>query len=379
MIPCTKILTGKATVHSNSDIGPLFVWNITEKCNLRCAHCYRESDEFSHSPATLSDEKCFRLIDEIKQLNPPIVLLSGGEPLLRKNIFDIIQRCIDAGLRVGLSTNGTLISPEIARKIKEARVSYVGISIDGMEEGHDSFRGTLGAFSSSWKAIGFLNDVGVKTGVRFTLTNSNSGDLLKVLEKTIESGVKRFCLYHLVYSGRGTQVEDLSVDKKREIMEEFFKKVESITEKHKEVEVLTTDNHSDGIYLALHHRQNPESVACISAHGGCSAGSKVVYLDSTGIVYPCQFLRDEPMGDVRKDSLLDIWKNDPSAMTLKFRNKKDFLTGKCGQCAHKDICGGCRARAKAISGSLWSEDSACYLTAEETAKSLVDQCLEDKT
>lgn len=365
MIPVTKILKGVKTVHTRGDIGPLFVWNITEKCNLSCAHCYRESS-LDDSKDFLSDDKCLSLVDEIAKMDPPILLLTGGEPLLRKNVFDIIDKCKSSGVRVGLSTNGTLIDKGMAQKIKKHDVNYVGISIDGKEALHDSFRGKQGAYQQSWNAINDLLKCGVKTGVRFTLMQENKNDLLPILEKAFESGVKRFCLYHLVYSGRGKDVKDLPTDEKREIMSKFFKRVKDISGLDDEFEVLTTDNHADGIYLYEMFRSDDAVLNCINAHGGCSAGKKVVYLDSTGIVYPCQFLLDEPLGDVKERPLLDIWDDTEHELKNKFRNMAKYVYGKCGECLHKQICGGCRARAKSIAGSLWDEDPGCYLTDDET-------------
>lgn len=369
MIPCTKIFRGLRTIHNQRKRGPVFIWNITEKCNLKCGHCYRDSgamDPFdSGQGAVLSDEKCIQLIDEIKRLDPPIVLLSGGEPLLKKNVFDIVQGCKEAGLRVGLSTNGTIIDENMARKIRRSGVDYVGISIDGREAFHDDFRALEGASALSWVAIKHLNTLGVKTGVRFTLTDNNKEDLLYVLDKTFTSGAKRFCLYHLVYSGRASMAMDIPLHKKRQVMGEFFSKVKVLCSIDEDFEVMTTDNHADGVYMLQSLINDEAGFSCIKAHGGCSAGDRVIYLDSTGEIYPCQFLREEPLGNVIEKSLSDIWQDEYNPLLNRLRNKGDFLSGRCGRCAHKGICGGCRARAKACTGSLWGEDPACYLISTE--------------
>ncbi|MBF0384281.1 MAG: radical SAM protein [Candidatus Omnitrophica bacterium] len=374
MIPWTKIHKGERTEHTLRAMGPLFVWNIISKCNLKCAHCYRESSP-ELKEADFTDTECINLASEIKKLNPPIVLLSGGEPLLRPNIFDIIKACKDEGLRVGLSTNGTLINTKMAKKIKEAKVDYVGVSIDGREEWHDIFRGSTGSFNASWEGIKLLNNSGVKTGVRFTLTASNSYDLFYVLDKTVQSGTKRFCLYHLVYSGRASSEQDLPLEDKRKLMEKFLLKVREISLKDPEFEVLTTDNPADGIFMLENLADKKEAVSCITAHRGCSAGDRVVYLDSNGDVFPCQFLRDSLLGNVRKKPLFDILNDRNNELLQQFRNKKDHLEGRCGSCRHKEICGGCRARAKAYYGSLWAEDPACYLeqTSTKTEDVLVNE------
>ncbi len=373
MIPCTKIFEGIRTIHNERKAGPLFVWNVTEKCNLKCGHCYSNSG-LSDTGHPLPDEKCIQLIGEIKRLNPPIVLLTGGEPLLRKNLFDIVKRCKEAGLRVGLSTNGTIIDEDMALRIKASGVDYVGISIDGRKAVHDEFRGLQGAFDLSWAAITHLNSFGVKTGVRFTLMEKNKEDLLHVLDKAHKSGAKRFCLYHLVYSGRASVVIDITPREKREIMDRFFSKVKDICSSDGDFEVLTTDNHADGVYMLGFLVNDDAAYSCIKAHGGCSAGDRVVYLDSTGEVYPCQFLREESLGNVMQRSLIDIWEHTNNPLLNKLRNKMDFLQGRCGRCAYKEICAGCRARAKACSGSLWGEDPACYLQDSEIEDVAVSKC-----
>lgn len=370
MIACTKIFKGVRSVHNERKTGPLFVWNVTSRCNLRCAHCYRDSAA-DCSEKDLSDEKCLDLVGEIATLRPPIVLLTGGEPLLRKNLFSIIDACKAAGLRVGLSTNGTLIDGSLALKIQKAGVDYVGVSIDGKRGVHDAFRKQNGAFDASWQGLRFLNDLGVKTGVRFTLTALNAPDLLGIMEKAIQSGVKRFCLYHLVYAGRASQDQDMAVADKRDIMNTFFNKVREIAQQNLDFEVLTTDNPADGVFLSKLVGADDDALSCITAHGGCSAGDRVVYLDSTGEVYPCQFLREQSLGNVKEQPFFRIWENTGNIFLNQLRNKKNFLLGKCGDCEHKGFCGGCRARAKAHFGSLWAEDPACYLTENEIHDELI--------
>ncbi|MBF0494519.1 MAG: radical SAM protein [Candidatus Omnitrophica bacterium] len=366
MIPVTKIFRGERTVHNRKG-GPLVVWNITSCCNLECGHCYRDSGP-SAKAAELSDEKCISLAAEIAELKPPVVLLTGGEPLLRKNVFDIVKECKSKGLRVGLSTNGTLIDGETAERISLSGIDYVGISIDGKKDLHDKFRGKRGSFDASWAAIKLLNGLGVKTGVRFTITDKNKGDLDDILKQTVNAGTKRFCLYHLVYSGRAQKELDMNIGEKKKYMDKFFKAVKKISEADPNFDVLTTDSPADGVFMAKLFGadvRGAEMLSCILSHGGCSAGERVAYIDSTGNIYPCQFLQGESLGNVKEKPLLDIWNNKGNGFLNKLRNKKELLEGKCGKCAHKDICGGCRARALAYHGSLWAEDPGCYLSDNE--------------
>ncbi len=364
MIPCTKIFKGIRTVHNRPEMGPLFVWNITPQCNLKCAHCYRESS-ITNDEAVLSDEKCLQFVDEIKDVKPPVVLLTGGEPLLRKNIFDIIKKCKNVGLRVGLSTNGTLITDGLAKKLKEYDVDYVGISIDGEESFHDEFRGMPGAFRQSWDAIKRLNDIGIKTGIRFTITDGNKGSLLSILDMAVKNDVKRFCLYHLVYSGRGTGDMDVEPNEKRRILTKFFNRVKELADQGKDFEVLTTDNHADGIFISDMIGKDVNAMDCVKSHGGCSAGKRVIYVDSSGDIFPCQFLREESLGNIKEQSLDEIFNVRNNPLLNKLRKMADYVQGKCGVCKHKHVCGGCRARAKAIAGSLWDEDPGCYLKESE--------------
>jgi radical SAM protein with 4Fe4S-binding SPASM domain len=266
---------------------------------------------------------------------------------------------------VGLSTNGTLIGREQADKIGQSGVDYVGISIDGKRRAHDEFRGLTGAFDMSWNAISLLNRIGVKTGVRFTLTGDNCSDLLDILEMTSRAGTKRFCLYHLVYAGRAGKEQDLALKDKKRYMESFFNKVKELALLDPAFEALTTDNPVDGLFLSRFAGDSEAALSCISSSGGCSAGERIVYLDSNGDVFPCQFLRDLPLGNVLERPLIDIWEDAGNVYLRQLRSKKDFVTGRCALCSHKEICAGCRARAKACYGSLWAEDPACYLEASE--------------
>lgn len=376
MIPCTKIIKGQGPVHHKQQTGPLVVWNITDKCNLKCNHCYRNSGA-ANPESAVSNEKSIHLISEIKKLNPPMVILSGGEPLLRKNVFAIMEKCKEAGLKTGLSTNGTLIDEDMAKKIKEIGIDYVGISIDGREIFHDEFRGLKGAFALSWNAIAYLNCLGVKSGVRFTLTNNNHTDLFYILDKTFKSGAKRFCLYHLVYCGRAGIAMDLPAPEKEKIMNDFFSRAETLCLINADFEILTADNPADAIYMMTKTPGNNEAaINRLKGQGGCPAGEKVIYLDSTGEVYPCQFLRDESLGNVTKRPLSDIWNDNGNHLLKKLRNKTGFLKGRCGRCAYKEICQGCRSRAKASTGSLWDQDPACYLTDVESPYNGLSRCFQ---
>lgn len=388
MIGCTKLLCGTATVsdiikHSGqqdippellqfSDLNrPLVVWNMTRRCNLRCKHCYIEAEDHDYANE-LSNEEAKIFIDDLSAMKVPVLLFSGGEPLIRKDIFELGALAASKGLRPVISTNGTLIDDEIAKKIKAAGFQYVGISIDGAPETHDDFRNKKGAFAMALKGIRACMDNGVKTGIRFTVNRYNQQDLPRIFEIIEEEKIPRFCMYHLVYAGRGQEMMgmDTSAEEKRSILDFVSSKTVELYNNGVETEILTTDNHADGIYLynkirAQEPAHGDEVVRLLQMHGGCSAGTKFANVDSVGNVHPCQFWQDYTVGNVKEKPFSQIWNSDDELM-VKLRVKHEHVKGKCGECDYKTLCGGCRIRARAVSNDLWAEDPACYLTAEET-------------
>ncbi|MEN6350491.1 MAG: radical SAM protein [Syntrophomonas sp.] len=391
MIGCTKLLCGTATVsevikysgHEGqlppqllqfSDRNrPLVVWNMTNRCNLKCKHCYIDAEDRSYQ-GELSTEEAKNLIDDLAEMKAPVLLFSGGEPLIRKDIFELGKLAAEKGLRPVISSNGTLIDDETAKKIKAAGFQYVGISIDGAPATHDEFRNRQGAFAEALKGIRACMNNGVKTGIRFTLNKYNQADLPEIFDIIEREGIPRFCMYHLVYAGRGAEMADMDtgIEEKRAILEMVSQKTIELHRKGVEVEILTTDNHADGIfmlnYIQKHEpERSGEIVQLLQMHGGCSAGTKFANVDPRGNVHPCQFWQDYTVGNVREKPFSEIWTSDDELM-VKLREKERHLKGKCGDCDFKSLCSGCRIRARAVYGDLWAEDPACYLTVEETRK-----------
>jgi len=390
MIGCTKLLCGTATVsdvikHSSREgqvppellqfsnqNRPLVVWNMTNRCNLRCRHCYISAEDRQyHDELTTDEAKAF--ITDLANMRVPVLLFSGGEPLIRKDIFELGRMAADLGLRPVISSNGTLIDKDIARKIKEAGFQYVGISIDGKPSTNDEFRNMPGAFAAALKGIHACLDEGVKTGIRFTVNRYNQADLPEILDIVEKEGIPRFCMYHLVYAGRGAEMADMdtSVEETRQILDFLSERTVDLYQRGVQVEILTTDNHADGIYLLNRiRRQQPERgdeiVTLLEMHGGCSAGTKFANVDPRGNVHPCQFWQDYTVGNVREKPFSEIWNSDDELMVM-LREKDKHVKGRCGACTYKSLCGGCRIRARAVYGDLWAEDPACYLTAEELA------------
>jgi radical SAM protein with 4Fe4S-binding SPASM domain len=389
MIGFTKLLCGKATVSSalrqaggrqKQEPGllqfttadrPLVVWNMTTRCNLRCLHCYNESgDKQKENGLTTSEAKA--LIDDLAQIAVPVLLFSGGEPLLREDIHHLGAYAAKKGLRPVLSTNGTLITSDTAKALREAGFQYIGVSIDGLAETHDHFRSRQGAFAAAWEGIRRAREAGLRTGVRFTVTRENLKDLPAVLDQAAAERVNRFCLYHLVYSGRGTQLadHDLSAPERRQMIEWLIKKTEDLDRSGQEIEILTTDNHADGVFLyRLIAERDPDRAADIGAllamHGGCSAGRKFANIDAQGDVHACQFWGHLSLGNIRNRPFSDIWRNPEHPLLCSLKQMQSHLKGRCGRCAYKAYCGGCRIRAEAARGDLWAPDPSCYLNDEE--------------
>ncbi|MDD2585464.1 MAG: radical SAM protein [Syntrophomonadaceae bacterium] len=389
MIGCTKLLCGTATVsevikHSGdqgqevppqllqfSDIDrPLVVWNTTNRCNLRCKHCYIKAEDRQYR-SELSTEEARKFILDLAGMKVPVLLFSGGEPLVRKDIFELGKMASELGLRPVLSTNGTLIDDNTAQKIKEAGFQYVGVSIDGSPAIHDSFRNKEGAFSAAINGIRASINAGIKTGIRFTVNKYNQADLPFIFDLIEKENIPRFCMYHLVYAGRGEEMVsmDTNREEKREILEYVGQKTLEMYNRGVEVEILTTDNHADGIFLLNYIKENQperadEVIQLLQMHGGCSAGTKFACVDPQGNVHPCQFWQDYSPGNVRETPFSKIWTSDDELL-VKLREKDKYLKGKCKECKHKKLCSGCRIRARSVYGDLWEEDPACYLTEEE--------------
>jgi radical SAM protein with 4Fe4S-binding SPASM domain len=384
MIGFTKLLCGTATVsevihkqHSKnipphllqfSDIQrPLVVWNTTNRCNLNCLHCYIDAKDQCYSNELTTDEaKIF--IQDLADSQVPVLLFSGGEPLLRKDLFELIHLASQQGLRPVLSTNGTLITPEIAQKLKDSGIMYVGVSIDGKLTTHDYFRQKEGCFDAALQGIRESQKVGLKTGIRMTLTKSNFQDLPNIFDLVEKENIPRLCIYHLVYAGRAekSSQEDLSHSDMIQVVEYICDRVYDFAKRGIKTEVLTTDNHADGVFLyhkilSTQPQRSEEIMKLLTLHGGCSAGTKFSNVGPTGDVHPCQFWQDETIGNIRQQPFSVIW-NQPHPLMDKLRNKPDNLKGKCGGCDFKAICAGCRIRAKSLRGDIWDEDPACYLT-----------------
>lgn len=354
--------------------GPVVVWNCTKACNLRCIHCYSNSDNNKH-PDELTTGEGKALIDDLARMRVPVLLLSGGEPLLRPDLTTLISHAVKQGIRVTISTNGTLITEDLAQTLKELGVSYVGVSLDGIGANNDEFRGKKGAFDAALQGIRRCQAAGQKVGLRFTMNSYNIADLDEIFQLVEAEDIPRVCFYHLAYSGRGSEMisADISHAQTRNAVEQIASQAETYAERGLQKEILTVDNHCDGMFLYLREtKQNPDKAAeileLLKINGGNRSGIAIGCVDWLGQVHPDQFSQDITLGSVRERSFDTIWTDESHSVLRGLRNRKPLLKGRCGGCPWLHTCNGnFRPRAAAVTGDYWEADPACYLTDEEIA------------
>jgi putative heme d1 biosynthesis radical SAM protein NirJ1 len=349
--------------------GPVVVWNCTNTCNLKCKHCYADSKNIKFEEE-LNTEEAKEFIEDLGGFKVPVLLISGGEPLIRKDIFELIEYAKKYSIRSTISTNGTLIDKEMAKKIRASEVSYVGISLDGIDSRHDDFRGVQGSFNKAISGIRNCLEVGQKVGLRFTVNRNNYDQLEDIFHLIKEEKIPRVCFYHLAYSGRGSNMikEDITYGEKRQAMDLIMKKA---MEFGKKVEILTVDNHSDAAYLFLQVKEKyPELTDrvwdLIQMNGGNRSGMALANVDFKGNVHADQFTQHYSFGNVLERRFSDIWKDPIDSLQIKLRNRKVILKGRCSKCKWLGVCNGnLRVRAEAVTGDFWESDPACYLSDKE--------------
>jgi radical SAM protein with 4Fe4S-binding SPASM domain len=365
---------GHQTAVSASERRPVVVWNVSKRCNLRCIHCYTNSD-CNTAPDELSFEEGRALIDDLAAFRVPALLFSGGEPLMRPDIFELADYAVSKGLRPVLSTNGTLISREIARKIKTTGFIYAGISLDGIGATNDHFRGVSGAFNSAMNGFKNCLEVEQRVGLRLTLTRQNVLELDRIFDFLIEEKIPRACFYHLVYSGRGKSEDDLTHAESRKALDTICKRTRQAIESGMDLDILTVDNHVDGPYIYLKLLQeNPQRAAEVkkllewNGGGTYSTGVGIGDIDWAGNVHPDQFWQDKSFGNVRERKFSTIWQDTSDELMAGLKNRLPLLKGKCAGCRFLAMCGGSlRVRAFRVHNDPWMPDPACYLSDEEIA------------
>ena len=358
------------------DKKPVVVWNCTRTCNLRCMHCYAGSDAQRYDQ--LSTDEAKAMIDDLAAFGSPVLLFSGGEPCMRPDLVELMRYAKAAGMRVVLSTNGTLITPELASRFAEVGLSYVGVSVDGKPETHDEFRGMAGAFERSMQGLANAQAQGIKVGLRMTLNKLNYREVDDVFALMRERSINRACFYHLVYTGRGSSMMDMDLThgETRAVVRRIMDLTRSWFDEGGRPEVLTVDNHTDAPFLYLElQKEDPvraeEVMQLLKWNGGNSTGNGIACVSWDGEVHADQFWRHFSFGNVRERPFSQIWTDvsrttEASELMYRLKDKRPFVTGRCAACKWLDVCGGnFRVRAEAATGDLWASDPACYLTDEE--------------
>lgn len=347
---------------------PVVVWNLTRGCNLYCEHCYAAACEEA-APGELTTAEGKALLDDLADYDVPVVLFSGGEPLMREDLTELVDYATDLGLRAVLSSNGTLITEQRARRLRDAGLSYAGISVDGLPERNDAFRGQEGAFDAAVRGIEHCLDVGLKTGLRYTITERTAPDMEGVVDLLTDVGLDRFCFYHLDYGGRGAAVSDADLDpaEKRAAVERLCDLTLDYRDRGEEIETLLVGNYADAALLVEYANEEfgPERARTVyeflQRNGGDPAGERVADVDYQGNVHLTQFWQGYSLGNVRDRPFGAIWEDETNPLLARLRERPDGLEGKCAGCVYSGICrGGSRLRAIAANGSPFAPDPQCY-------------------
>ena len=353
---------------------PVVIWNILRKCNLSCKHCYANSYNKDFE-GELSQTECFKIIDQLKRFNVPALILSGGEPLLHPHFFEIAEYAKKQKFYLALSSNGILITSEVAKRLKEIDFNYVGVSLDGLASTHDLIRGEQGAFDKS--VVGIKNGIshGLKMGIRTTLTNTNFNQIENILDLSISLGVEKFYLSHLNYGGRGNKKEDAHFKMTRDVMNLLFDKALEFELQGIPLEIVTGNNDADAVFMhlwakdkfSLDKRNHVKEI--LKNWGGNASGVGVANIDSQGDVHPDTFWPGVKLGNVRENTFFDIWNNQNNPVIKILRSDRKKITGRCSECHYFNICNGnTRVRAHQLLGDPWASDPGCYLTDNEILK-----------
>jgi len=367
-----EIVDPKPLGPRRSPPGPVVIWNLIRRCNLMCKHCYSISGDVDF-PGELSTQEVFAAMDDLKAFGVPVLILSGGEPLLRRDIFEISRRAKAMGFYVGLSTNGTLINIHNIADITGIGYDYVGISLDGLKQTHDKFRRRIGGFDEALAGLRLARDHGIKVGMRFTATMDNAHELEALLDLTEAERIDKFYLSHLVYAGRGNKNrgDDARRELTRQVMDQMFARAYADAAAGGNREFVTGNNDADGVYLLFWVREHfPHLESHIRAKlaqwGGNSSGVNIANIDNLGNVHPDTFWWHYSLGNVKERPFSDIWPDTSDPIMAGLKAKPRTISGRCGGCRYFDICGGnTRVRAMQLTGDPWAEDPACYLGDED--------------
>lgn len=364
--------TLETTPQNKNILRPIVVWNCTRQCNLHCLHCYSNAS-YQSSAEALTTGEGRKLIGDLAEFGVPVLLFSGGEPLLREDIFELASLAREQGIRPVLSTNGILITKEVAKEICNVGFEEVGISVDGIGATNDHFRGKKGAYQAALEGIRNCIALEMRVSLRLTITAYNYREIPAIFDLVEREGIARVCFYHLVYAGRASNLrnDDLSHSETRALLDLICERTLDLYRRGKLKEILTVANHADGVYIYLKLKeQNPERAAKLLAllrrNGGNNSGIRIGAIDDSGNVHPDQFWWHYSLGNVRQHKFGDIWTDSSEPLLRGLRERKKLLKGRCHHCQYLDMCNGnMRVRAEAVSDDVWAEDPACYLTDTE--------------
>jgi radical SAM protein with 4Fe4S-binding SPASM domain len=313
------------------------------------------------------------LIRDLADFNVPVLMFSGGEPLLRKDLFELISYAKEQGLRIVLSTNGTAITEAVAKEISDNGLAEVGISLDGIGDKNDTFRGKKGAYVAALQGIRNCKALGLRVSLRLTITRSNYQEIPAIFQLVEDEGIDRLCFYHLAYSGRGgsLQEEDINHSQTRSVVETICQHTVDLHNRGFGKEVLTVANHADAVYVYLSLKeQDPQRAEAVlellKGNGGNNSGIKIGSIDDRGNVHPDQFWWHHSLGNCQQNKFGDIWMDTSQPLLRGLKSRQGLLKGRCAHCQYLDLCNGnLRVRAEVVYGDVWAEDPACYLSDEE--------------
>lgn len=350
---------------------PVVVWNCTRKCNLTCAHCYAASGCFA-TDGELSNGQARDMIDDLAAFGVPVLLFSGGEPLVRDDLCELIAYAGQRGLRTVLSTNGTLIDEKTARRLADAGLAYAGVSLDGLAKINDHIRGLAGAFDMAVAGMKNCLSAGLKVGLRFTMNRANVGEIPGMFALAEQLGLHRICFYHLVGTGRAAGAADLTLTHQqiRQALDAIIGLTNNSSRVRDGMEILTVDNHADAgyLYLKMAAEGNPQAertLQLLGANGGNASGVGIGCISWDGKVHPDQFWRSQVLGNITERPFSQIWSDPANEFLAMLRDRRKHMHCRCMGCRFLDACNGnLRARADAA-GDMWGDDPACYLSDEE--------------
>jgi heme b synthase len=350
----------KTHIPKKNDQLRIVAWEVTRSCNLNCVHC-RASSQFGPYPQELDTVEAKNVLDQIREVGRPIIILTGGEPLLRKDIFTLADYGTKRGLRMVMGTNGTLITPDITKKIQDSGIKRVSISLDGStKESHDAFRQVDGAFDRAIKGIECLKERGIEFQINTTITKYNLFELEDIFELVVRLGAVAHHIFLLVPTGRAQDMinQELNAKEYEDTLHWFYHQHDKTTIQLKATcapqyyRILRQEAHRKGTKVSR------DTYGLDAVTRGCLAGTSYCFISHEGIIQPCGYL-EVNSGNLRESTFSDIWMN-----SSVFNDLRDFsqYKGKCGRCEYIAVCGGCRARAYASSGDYLSEEPLCAYT-----------------